>query len=90
MLWQGGSKTVGFLSALSHPEVIDGAVDVSPQRQGIFLPASGLPVYAPERLKALRPAHVILMNPAYHAEVAQTLADLGLDTRLHGVGELLG
>ncbi len=89
IIWQGNSKTVGFLSALAHPEVIDGAVDVNPHRQGIFLPASGLPVYAPESLKELRPRHVILMNPAYYEEVSQSLASLGLDTHLHTVNELL-
>lgn len=89
IVWQGNSKTVGFLSALAHPEVIDGAVDVNPHRQGIFLPASGLPVYAPHTLKELRPRHVILMNPAYFEEVSQALTGLGLDTHLHSVNELL-
>ncbi len=89
IVWQGGAKTVGFLSALSEPHLIDGAVDVNPQRQGIFLPASGLPVYAPRMLQVLAPRHVILMNPAYQEEVAKTVAALGLRLQLHPVGELL-
>ena len=89
VLWQGGAKTVGFLSALSHPEVIDAAVDVNPHRQGIFLPASGLPVYAPQMLRQLKPRNVILMNSAYRHEVAETIATLRLDLQLHSVDELL-
>ncbi len=89
MLWQGSSKTVGFLSSLAHPEVIDGAVDVNPQRHGIFLPGSGLPVYAPEKLKEIKPRHVILMNPAYQEEVAKMLTALRLDVPLHPVDALL-
>ena len=89
ILWQGGAKTVAFLAALADPALIDAAVDVNPQRQGIFLPGSALPVHAPRMLRQLRPRHVILMNPAYREEVAKTLAGLGLDARLHLVGELL-
>jgi len=89
IVWQGSSKTVGFLSALAHPELIDGAVDVNPHRQGIFLPGSGLPVYAPHMLKDLKPEHVILMNPAYQNEVAKTLTTLGLTSQLHVADELL-
>lgn len=89
IIWQGGAKTVGFLSALRHPELIDAAVDASPGRQGVFLPGSGLPVYAPRMLAQLKPRHVILMNPAYHAEVAHSLRTLELDAHLHVIGELL-
>lgn len=89
IIWQGGAKTVGFLSALRHPELIDAAVDANPHRQGIFLPASALPVYAPRKLKQLKPRHVILMNPAYRGEVSKDLEALELEPRLHVVDDLL-
>lgn len=89
VIWQGASKTVGFLSALSNRDCIDSAVDLSPQRHGKFLPGSGLPVHAPERLVQLQPRHVVLMNPVYVDEVTSRLRDLGVRAQVHTVNDLL-
>jgi len=37
------------------------AVDVSPHKQGRFLPGSHLPIYAPEQLRATRPDYVLIL-----------------------------
>lgn len=89
VLWQGAAKTVGLITALPDPGVIDSAVDASPARHGKFLPGSGLAVHAPEKLRDLRPGHIVLMNPVYLAEVRATVASLGLDTPVHSVNDLL-
>jgi hypothetical protein len=88
VLWQGASKTVGFLSALSSTELIHSAVDLSPQRWGQFLPGSGLPIYPPAQLQSIQPAHVVLMNPVYFDEVQAHLTQMGVGARLLTVNDL--
>lgn len=88
-LWQGASKTVGFLSALKDTTCIDAAIDLNPQRHGKFLPGSGLPVYAPPELLRLEPRHVVLMNPVYLQEVREHVRSLGLDLYVYPINELL-
>lgn len=77
VIWGAGSKGVSFLDIL-RPDGLAFAVDLNPRKQGRFLPGSGVEVVAPERLRAIRPDRVILMNPVYRAEVAERLAALGL------------
>lgn len=88
VLWQGASKTVGFLSAVGDA-TIDSAVDLSPQRQGRFLPGSGLQVHAPAQLVRLQPRHVVLMNAVYLREVRAQVEALGVPCTVHPVNDLL-
>jgi methyltransferase family protein/C-methyltransferase-like protein len=88
VLWQGASKTVGFLSAVGA-SMVDSAVDLSPQRQGRFLPGSGLQVHAPAELTRLQPRHVVLMNAVYLREVQAQVQTLGVPCRVHAVNDLL-
>lgn len=89
VLWQGASKTVGFLSAVGRA-TIDSAVDLSPQRQGRFLPGSGLQVHAPTELVRLQPRHIVLMNAVYLREVRAQVEALGVRCQVHSVNDLLG
>jgi hypothetical protein len=89
VLWQGASKTVGLLTALDNPPWIECAVDLSPQRHGKYLPGSGLPVVAPAKLMELRPEHIVLMNPVYLTEVAKQVRDMGLNSQVRSVNDLL-
>ena len=88
VLWQGAAKTVGFLAALGRADLVHSAVDLSPQRQGRFLPGSGLPVHAPAELQQIAPKHVILMNPVYVGEVRAMLESLGVRATLLTVNDL--
>lgn len=88
VLWQGAAKTVGFLAGLERRGLVHSAVDLSPQRQGRFLPGSGLPVHAPAELQHIAPKHVILMNPVYVDEVQAMLGGLGVHTTLLTVNDL--
>lgn len=88
VLWQGASKTVGFLSSLHRAELVHSAVDLSVQRHGKFLPGSGLPVHSPEALKAIRPQFVVLMNAVYAGEVQAMLRHLGSRATLLTVNDL--
>jgi hypothetical protein len=89
ILWQGAAKTVGFMAALPDHSAIDGAIDLSPHRQGRFLPGSGLPIYAPEELRRLKPRYVVLMNPVYLDEVRARIATLDLEVTVYAVNDLL-
>lgn len=89
VLWQGAAKTVGYLTALNSPGLVDCAVDVSPGRQNMFLPGSGLPVYAPEALRRLKPRFVVLMNRVYFDEVAALLGAMDVGSRLLTADDLL-
>jgi SAM-dependent methyltransferase len=81
VIWGGGSKAVAFLSALGERHITH-AVDINPQRQGTFLPGSGLPVTGPEALEQIRPGTVIVMNPLYTGEIRKALEGLGLSPRI--------
>lgn len=80
-LWGGGSKGVTF-TLLIDPDGahLSGAVDINPKKQGGYLPVTGLPILAPEALPE-RGATVIVMNPAYQAEIEAQAASLGRAAR---------
>ena len=88
VLWQGAAKTVGFLASLTTASPIHSAVDLSPQRQGGFLPGSGLAVHAPAALPAIDPQYVIVMNPVYRDEVQRQLDSLGVAATLLTVNDI--
>jgi hypothetical protein len=86
VIWGGGSKAVAFVSALGGaPGGLACAVDINPYKQGCFLPGSGVPVVSPEALGALRPDHVVLMNPIYRREVEAELIRVGIDASVIAV-----
>ncbi len=78
VIWGSGSKGVAFLHAVDPDGKVAAAVDINPYRQGRFMPGTGQPIIAPENLKSLQPALVIIMNPIYRAEISAMLDDLGL------------
>ena len=43
------------------PEMIDYVVDSNPHKQGLYLPGSRIPIYAPERIRETRPAYVLIL-----------------------------
>ena len=89
VLWQGAAKSVGVLAATGTTSSIDCAVDLSPGRQGRYLPGSGLAVHAPSTLVSLQPRHIVLMNPVYYKEVRAQLDLLGVYGRLWAINELM-
>ena len=84
VLWGATSKTVSFVGATgATPAAV---VDINTAKQGTFLPGSGLPIVAPERLSELDPDLVIAMNPIYLDEIRRDLSGLGVESRLVGLG----
>jgi C-methyltransferase C-terminal domain/Methyltransferase domain len=81
-LWGGGAKGVSF-AILCDPDrsLIDHVVDVNPQKQGKFLPGSGLPIISPEESAKRSPATVFVMNVNYLAEIVAKATDVDLRAR---------
>ena len=88
VIWQGASKTVGFLTALAEPAVVECAIDLSPERQNRYLPGLGLQVVSPDHIMDLQSRNVVLMNPAYYDEVKSLLRTRSCEGRLVTVNEV--
>lgn len=82
VLWGGGSKAVAFLSTLGRGDAVDYVVDISPTKQGCFLPGLGQAIKPPDALVEQPPGLVIVMNPMYLDEINRDIARLGVRTRV--------
>jgi SAM-dependent methyltransferase len=82
-VWGSGSKGVSFLSAIgAGTEAVSHVVDINPHRQGRFMVGTGHPIVGPAALREVQPTTVVVMNPIYRREVADLLADSGLQPEL--------
>lgn len=82
VLWGAGSRGVQFLIQADPQARLAAVVDVNPRKWGRFLPVTAHRVDTPETLRDLRPAAVIITNPSYTAEIAASLAGLGVQARI--------
>ncbi len=82
VLWGSGSKAVAFLTTSEASSAIDYVVDINPFRCGHFMPATAQEIVSPEFLVDYKPDVVILMNPIYLREVANTLRSMNLSPQL--------
>ena len=78
MIWGTGGKGISFLNALETTDVVACAVDINPDRQGMFTPGTAHPIVEPARLRQIRPEVVIITNGLYEQEILRTLAELGV------------
>jgi SAM-dependent methyltransferase len=88
VIWGAGSKGSGFLSMLGLGNAVEWAVDINPDKQGMFMPGAGQEIVAPDRLEELRPGLVVVMNPVYADEIAGELACRGIEAELVTVGRV--
>jgi hypothetical protein len=86
VLWSALSKAVSFLTTTKVGDAIEYAVDINPQRQGRFLPATGQQIVPPAFLREYQPDLVILMNPIYLGEVRAELDRMSVTARVLAVG----
>ena len=49
-------------------------VDRSPHKQGMFLPGTHIPIYAPERLAETRPDYILVLPWNLREEISEQLA----------------
>jgi len=86
VLWGAGSKSVGFLSALSHDVAIEAVVDVNPFKQHSFLPGSAHEIVAPVALREIKPDLLLVMNAAYAGEIADMVEGLDVHPHIESLG----
>jgi SAM-dependent methyltransferase len=57
-------------------DFIDYAVDRSPHKQGLFLPGTHIPIYAPDKIKETRPDYLLILPWNLRQEVMEQMADI--------------
>ncbi len=83
VLWGAGAKAVTFLNLLDPSgDAISHVVDVNPRKSGRFIAGTGHEIIEPNNLKELQPSEIIVMNPAYRAEIHSMLAADGLQSEI--------
>lgn len=76
-LWGAGAKGVTFAMLMDpEAEFIKAVVDINPEKQGHYLPKTGLPIISPKTAVERGIQTVIAMNPNYTAEIVTELATL--------------
>lgn len=81
-LWGAGSKGVTFLALVDVARAIGTVVDANPRKWGRFLPATGHEVVAPSEVAVRSVRAVLVMNPAYAAEIRRDIAAMGADAEV--------
>jgi SAM-dependent methyltransferase len=76
-IWGAGPKAVSFLTTLAVGDEVSYVVDLSPSRQGRYMPGTGHRIVAPDVMAAARPDVVIVMNSVFAFEIQQLLAKAG-------------
>ncbi|HEV7280982.1 MAG TPA: class I SAM-dependent methyltransferase [Pirellulaceae bacterium] len=91
VLWGMATKGILFANLVdAQATLIDACVDVNERKQGAFVPVTGHQIQSPQALRegvSLRGSRsdqplVIVMNPNYAGEIAETLRSLDLDAML--------
>jgi SAM-dependent methyltransferase len=78
VVWGAGSKGVMFLNTVPGAEEVEAIVDINPRKKDHFVAGSGHVIVAPEHLRAIDPAEVIVMNPIYRDEIGKLLEAMGI------------
>jgi SAM-dependent methyltransferase len=86
-IWGAGAKGVTF-ALLIDPEarLIDHAIDINREKQGLHLAGSGLQILSPLFSAARAPKTIFIMNPNYIDEIRQIAAAAGINARLIPIG----
>ena len=82
VLWGSGSKAVSFLTSLGIADAVDFVTDINPNRHNHFMPGTGHLIVPPEQLKSINPGLVVVMNRIYEDEIAQSLAEIGVECEI--------
>lgn len=74
-IWGAGHQALATISLLGIANKIRYVVDSAPFKQGLYTPASHLPIYAPAHLREEPVGAVLIMAAGFSGEVATTLRD---------------
>ena len=81
-MWGSGGKGINFLNTGPGAETIRRVVDINPARQGRFLPRAAQLIVPPTALVADPPEVMLVSNRLWHDEIANTIAELGVESEL--------
>ena len=56
-------------------DFLDYTVDLSPHKQGLFLPGTRIPIHGPEKLRATRPDRILILPWNLSGEIVRQMAD---------------
>jgi len=82
VVWGAGARGTSFVNLLDSCAMIRYLVDINPRKHGKYVPGSGQEIVAPDRLRQIRPDVVVVMNPLYLQEIAQSVEDLGVSAEV--------
>jgi SAM-dependent methyltransferase len=81
---ESGNSVVGYGAAAKgntllnycgiRTDLLDYVADLSPHKQGKFLPGTHVPIVAPDRIRETRPAYVLILPWNLRAEIMEQLA----------------
>lgn len=79
VVWGAGSKGITFVNAIGAAGAgLAALVDLNTRKHGLVAPGIGIPVIAPEELRNIAPALVLISNALYEAEIRERVGELGL------------
>ena len=81
-IWGAGSKGVTFLNLVDTQDVLSIAVDINPEKKGMFVSERGQRIVSPEELPAYGPDAVVIMNQNYRDEIERALRELGIEAEI--------
>ena len=82
-IWGAGAKGATFCNLVDPDcKYIQFVVDITPEKQGKYVPGTGHLIVSYEALKISRTDTVILMNPNYHEENQKLLDAAGIKAML--------
>jgi len=87
VIWGASSRGVSFLTTLETMDVVKYAVDINPNKRGMFIPGSGQKIVGPQDMRDIKPDTVIVMNPVYIEEIRVILRDMDLSPLILSVDQ---
>lgn len=89
LIWGAASKAVALINAIPELKNNTTLVDINPNKQGTFLPSSGLQIESPDALKHRFFKLIVVANPVYLDEVVSKLKSLGVSGQVVYLGQTL-
>ncbi len=85
VVWGGGSKGVAFVNSVPGGDRVDFIVDINPAKQEKFAAGTGHRIAGPDALRSAVPDVVLVMNPIYEDEIADTLRSMNIHAEVRSV-----
>lgn len=73
LVWGAGHEALTILCGISNEDRPVAIIDSAPFKQGLFAPATGIPIIAPSRDAFSGVGSVLIIAPGFESEITQTL-----------------